>query len=240
MQKIESGAQDADGRTDASRKPDGSIVILRLSIAVMLAAGMRQSPVRFVAHEIATGLRGGYQVIAVDMNHDEKLDLLAVASNLPDLTWYENPTWTHHVLASGFTGLINVAAADLDGDGFPEIAVAHGFSTRPDQSAGIVSLLTHGADVTAPWSMREIDRVPSAHRLRWFTTRNAEKWLINSPLAGATSQPPDYKGATSIYYYRPPEWKRELLTDQEQGVVHAIEPVRWDSALGQVLCQRDS
>lgn len=189
-----------------------------------------REPPRFIAHEIATGLTGGYQVVVADVNNDGRPDLIAVASGLPDLVWYENPSWTPHVLAGGFKGLINVAAADIDGDGFPEIAVASGFSTRPDQSAGIVSLLTHGPNPADRWTTREIDRVPSAHRLRWFTTRGGEKWLINAPLAGATSQPPEYRGATPIYFYRPPEWKRELLSDGEQGVVHAIEPVRWDDA----------
>jgi hypothetical protein len=212
-------------------------MITRPIVAVTLACALtvHAGPPRFIAHEIATGLRGGYQVVAADLNRDGKPDLIAVASNLPDLVWYENPTWTPHVIAGGFTGLINVAVADLDGDGIPEIAVAHAFSTRPDQSAGIVSLLTHGANPADRWTMREIDRAPSAHRLRWFTTATGAKWLINAPLAGSTSQPPDYKGATPIYYYRPPEWKRELVSAEEQGVVHAIEPIKWSDASGTEL-----
>jgi hypothetical protein len=194
----------------------------------LLCAGtaLRAQPARFVAHEIATGLRGGYQVIAVDVNHDGKPDLVAVASNLPELVWFENPTWTRHVIAGGFAGLINVAAADLDGDGIPEIAVASGFSTRPDQSAGVVSIYTHGADVTQPWAAREIDRVPSSHRLRWYTDASGQRWLINSPLAAATAQPPNYDGNTPVYAYRAPDWKREALPSEEHGVVHAIEPIR--------------
>ena len=146
-----------------------------IALASCLTAVARAQTPRFTAHEIATGLRGGYQVIAADVNHDGKPDLIAVASNLPELVWFENPTWTRHVLASGFTGLINVAAADIDGDGIPEIAVASGFSTRPDQSAGIVSILTHGADVTQPVD-RPRDRsrslgAPAAlvHRREWPT-----------------------------------------------------------------------
>jgi hypothetical protein len=191
---------------------------------LITAAAWRVTPPRFVPHEIATGLSGGYQVVAADLNRDGKPDLIAVASNLPTLTWYENPTWTPHVLATGFRGLINVAVADLDGDGIPEIAVAHGFSTNPAQSAGNVSILAHSANVNDPWTMREIDRVPSAHRLRWFRTGN-ETLLINSPLANASAQPPDYAGSTPIYFYRAPDFKRETLTTEEQGVVHAIEPI---------------
>jgi len=191
------------------------------SLLLCVAGAIHAQSARFVAHEIATGLRGGYQVIAVDVNHDGKPDLIALASNLPELVWFENPTWTRHVIAGGFSGLINVAAAD----GIPEVAVASGFSTRPDQSAGIVSIYTRGADVTQPWTAREIDRVPSSHRLRWYTDASGQRWLINSPLAAATAQPPNYDGNTPVYAYRAPDWKRETLPSEEHGVVHAIEPI---------------
>ena len=188
-------------------------------------------PVSFAPHEIATGLTGGYQVIAADLNHDGKPDLVALASGLPELVWFENPTWTRHVIAGGLRGLINVAAADLDGDGVPELAVAYGFSTRPDQSSGDVALLTHGADVTQPWTIRVIDHVPSAHRLRWYVDRDGQRWLVNAPLAAAAARPPNYEGATPIYAYRPPEFVRDTLPSAESGVVHAVEP------RGQPLCE---
>ena len=204
----------------APRKP-----LICLMLFLCAGSVMRAQQARFVAHEIATGLRGGYQVVAVDVNHDGKPDLVAVASDLPELVWFENPTWARHVIAGGFSGLINVAAADLDGDGIPEIAVASRFSTRPDQSAGIVSIYTHGADVTQPWTAREIDRVPSSHRLRWYTDAGGQRWLIDAPLADASAQPPNYDGATPLYAYRSPDWKREAVPSEERGVVHAIEPI---------------
>lgn len=201
--------------------------VLALGAAAMLGAShVATPPANFAAHEIATGLTGGYQVIATDMNHDGKPDLVALASGLPELVWFENPSWQRHVIASGFRGLINVAAADLDGDGIPELAVASGFSTRPDQSTGDVALLTHGADPTQSWTLRVIDHVPSAHRLRWYVDRDGQRWLINSPLAAATARPPNYEGATPIYAYRAPDFTRETMPSDEVGVVHAVEPVR--------------
>jgi hypothetical protein len=182
------------------------------------------APANFAVHEIATGLTEGYQVIAADLNRDGKPDLIALASGLPELVWYENPSWKRHVIAGGLRDLINVAAADVDGDGVPEIAVAYGFSTRPDQSSGEVALLTHGADVTQPWTLRVIDHVPAAHRLRWYTDRDGQRWLINAPLAAATARPPNYAGTTPIYAYRAPDFVRETLPSEEAGVVHAIEP----------------
>ena len=207
--------------------PGGSSVsqIVVYGLSASAGAGAPAFPPDFAAHEIATGLRGGYQVVPADLNRDGKPDLIAVASNLPELVWFENPSWTRHVIASGFTGLINAAAADVDGDGIPEIAVASGFSTRPDQSSGNVAILTHGADPTQPWTMREIDRAPASHRLRWYVDRAGQRWLMNSPLASPTAQPPNYDGATPIYAYRAPDWRREAVPSDETGVVHAIEPV---------------
>src|SRR5690348_9922230 len=55
-------------------------------------------PAPFYAHVVATGLRGGYQVVATDMNKDGKIDLIGLGSQNPELIWYENPYWTPHVI----------------------------------------------------------------------------------------------------------------------------------------------
>jgi hypothetical protein len=182
------------------------------------------TPLRFEPHVVASDLTGGYQVIAADLNRDGRPDLVVV-SDLPEIVWFENPSWTRHVLARGLADVVNITAADLDGDGVPELAVASGFSTNPAESAGIVALLTHGADVTQPWTRREIDRTPSAHRLRWFVDGGGARWLMNAPLASATSGPPSYVGATPIYAYRAPAFMRDSLPSAEWGVVHALEPM---------------
>src|ERR1700733_10846106 len=84
----------------------------------------------FTAHTVATGISGGYQVVAADLNHDDKVDLIGLGSGADSLVWYEHPSWTPHVIVS-VSRMINAAAADLDGDGIPEIALAYGFSPNP-------------------------------------------------------------------------------------------------------------
>jgi hypothetical protein len=181
-------------------------------------------------------LRGGYQVVVADLNKDGKPDVIALASGLPELLWFENPGWQKHVLASGVSQLINAAAYDVDGDGVPEIAVAQGFTTSPKTSAGKVGLLTHGADVTAPWTYKEIDAVPTAHRLRWVDADGSgKKLLAMAPLIGADSVPPDYKTPVSIFFYRAPDWKREVVSDAFTGLLHGIEPMPWEGVKGQAL-----
>jgi hypothetical protein len=214
------------------------------AIAVCAAAAMlpAQVPpvagteVEFSAREIGTGLRGGYQVIVADLNRDGKPDIIALASGLPELVWYENPGWEQHVIADGMRGMINVSAYDIDGDGTPELALAQGFTTNAKTSTGIVSILTHEADVKGPWTLKEIDRIPTSHRLRWVDADGSgRKWLIDAPLIGPEAAAPDYKAPLSIAYYRPPEFKRETVTDTFTGLIHGLEVVSWPGVNGQAF-----
>ena len=209
---------------------------LALAAAAVLFAQTGGGEVAFTVHEIGTGLRGGYQVVIADLNKDGKPDVIALASGLPELLWYENPGWQKHVLASGVSQLINAAAYDVDGDGIPEVAVAQGFTTSPKTSTGKVGLLTHGADVTAPWTYKEIDAVPTAHRLRWIDADGSgRKLLAMAPLIGVESVPPDYKTPVSIFFYRAPDWKREVISDSFTGLLHGVEPMPWEGVKGQAL-----
>jgi len=186
-------------------------------------------PARFAEHTIATGLKGGYQVVVADLNHDGKPDLIALASGLPELVWYENPTWERHVIAGGFSRMINCAAWDTDGDGIPEIVLASGFANEAKNSIGIVSLLHSDGDPRRLWKVTEIDRLTTSHRLRWADIfGNGKKVLVNAPLTGARAEAPDYRDHAPLVFYRPGEWKRETIGSENGGVVHGIFIVDWD------------
>jgi hypothetical protein len=186
-------------------------------------------PARFAEHIIATGLKGGYQVVVADLNHDGKPDLIALASGMPELVWYENPAWERHVIAGGFARMINCAAWDTDGDGIPEIALASGFSNEAKNSAGIVSVLHSAGDPRRPWKVTEIDRLTTSHRLRWADIfGDGKKALVNAPLTGARAEAPDYRDHAPLVFYRPGDWKREMIGSENGGVVHGMFIVDWD------------
>ena len=203
------------------------------SIAAIVLAGApaAQPPAaEFTAHTIDTGLSGGYQVVVADLNRDGKPDIIALASGLKELRWYENPGWQKHVLVTGINQPINAAAHDIDADGIPEIALAHEFSNVYARSLGIVSILTHQGDPTEAWSIREIDRVPTSHRLRFADIDDTgKKVLVNFPLIGPKAMAPDYRDHVSLLLYRPGDWKREVITDTEEGVVHGMFTTAWDA-----------
>lgn len=205
-------------------------------LGIVAAAALHPPAGELVAHAIDTGLSGGYQVVVADLNRDGRPDVIALASGLKELRWYENPGWQKHVLVSGITQPINAAAYDVDGDGIPEIALASGFSNTYARSAGIVSILTHQGDPRGPWSMKEIDRVPTSHRLRFADADGSgRKVLVNFPLVGPDARSPDYRGRVSLLLYRPGEWNREVITGDEEGVVHGIFVTAWDGGARESL-----
>jgi hypothetical protein len=204
--------------------------------AVEAAAPPDSSAAGFIAHQIDTGLTGGYQVVIADLNRDGKPDIIALGTGLKELRWYENPDWEKHVLVTGINQPINAAAYDVDGDGIPEIAFAQEFSPVYGKSLGIVSILTHHGDPREPWTVKEIDRVPTSHRLRFVDIEGTgKKVLVNFPLIGSQALAPDYRDHVSLLMYRPGEWKREVITDAEEGVVHGILPIVWDSGKREAL-----
>ncbi len=197
---------------------------LLLALPLLAAA----PPARFAEHTIATGLRGGYQVVVADLNHDGKPDLIALASGMPELVWYENPGWERHVIAGGLNRMINCAALDIDGDGIPEIVLASEFANQAKDSAGVVSLLKHNGDPRQPWTVTEIDRLTTSHRLRVAKIDGGKPVVVNAALTGAKAAAPDYRDQTPLVFYRAGEWKRQIISDENSGVVHGIWVIDWD------------
>ena len=171
-----------------------------------------------VEHTIATDLRGGYQVVLADLNHDGKPDLIALASGMSELAWYENPGWQRHGLfATGQSRMINCVVIGN------EIVLASEFNNEAKNSAGLVSVLRPGADPLLPWTATEIDRLPTSHRLRVADLfGDGHPVVINAALTGAKATAPDYRDQTPLVYYRPGEWKRRVISTENSGVVHGI------------------
>ncbi len=186
---------------------------------------------QFVPHPIADDLKGGYQVVIADLNKDGRPDIIALASGMDELVWFENqkpegdslPRFQRHVIVSGQKKMINCAAWDTDGDGIPEIVLASEFDNQPKKSVGLVTLLKHTGDPTKPWAQREIDRLPSSHRIRWVDLDGSgRKVAVNAPLAGAQADPPDYRAVVPLVFYVPGGWQRETMNNTMQGVVHGL------------------
>ncbi len=197
-------------------------------------SGDRHSnPVRFRTHVIESKIPGGYALHVTDINNDGRLDVIGLSTRMTELAWYENPGWERHVLARDMNGLVNMAAHDLDGDGFPELALESEFSMVAAKSQGFVWLLKHSGDPRGPWKALKIDALITSHHVAWADVDgDGRKELINAPLIGPKALAPKYEDRVSLVYYHVPdnfegEWKRLLIDDQLTGVLHRVRVVQW-------------
>jgi len=204
--------------------------VKRIALPLLALSLLAASAAQFAEHTVAIGLRGGYQVIIADVNHDGRPDLIALASGMTDLVWYENPGWERHVIAGGFTQMINLTVVDnAHADGIPDIVLASGFSNVASRSTGLISLLQHNGDPRGPWTVTEIDRLTTSHRLRTADVDGSGKRIvIDAPLVGANAVAPDYRDHTPLVFYRPGEWKRQEIAPGNTGLVHGIFVIDWD------------
>ena len=205
-------------------------IVKRIALSLLALPLLAVSPAKFAEHTVGTGLRGGYQVVIADLNHDGKPDLIALASGMPELVWYENPGWERHVIAGGFTQMINLAVVDSGhAGGIPDIVLASGFANVAARSVGVVSVLKHNGDPRDPWTVTEIDRLTTSHRIRTADVDGSGKRVvIDAPLLGAKAEAPDYRDRTPLVFYRPGEWKRQDIAPGNFGLVHGIYVIDWD------------
>ena len=199
-----------------------------------LGADPSSGPVRFRTHVIEAEIPGGYAVMVTDMNRDGKPDILGLTSRVKELPWYENPSWERHVLIGDVSGLVNMAAHDIDGDGIPEISFENEFSMVAAKSRGLVWLLRHQGDPREPWKSTLIDELTTSHHVAWADVDgDGTKELINAPLIGADALGPKYEDNVPLVYYHVPadlggKWERLLIDDQLTGVLHRVRVVQWD------------
>jgi hypothetical protein len=210
--------------------------MLRILLVLLVAALSGAELPQWKETTVTGSLKMGYQLVAVDLNRDGRPDLIAVDERGTELAWYENPTWERHVIIKNVPRTINLDVYDYDGDGIPEIAMGHNFETVPERSIGNVLILKSGPDPRQPWTAREIDRIPTVHRLRWIDLKgDGKKVLLVAPMIGAKATPPSYAENVPVYLYRPGEWKRELYTALPRGILHSITPVRWQGRGEQLM-----
>lgn len=202
-----------------------------LAVVCLAAGSTPAQQVQFREHIIEPHIPDGYAVLVTDINRDGRPDVIGLTQRLHELAWYENPTWERHVLIDGMNALVNMAAEDIDGDGFPELAVASEFSMVASKSEGLVWLLHHQGDPRRLWKATKIDALTTGHHLAWADVDgDGIKELVNAPLIGPKALAPRYEDRVPLVAYRTDDWKRRVIDDQLTGVLHRVRVVRWNGS----------
>lgn len=217
-------------------------LLLRLPILILVfmlpVTGQPAATPSFSAVEIDANLEVGYGVTVADVNGDRKPDILLADKSL--LVWYENPTWTKHVLAKQLTALDHVclAARDINADGKAEVAAGAGWDPNDTTDSGSVHYLIAPLDLASEWKALALPHEPTVHRMRWVKNPAGGFDLVVVPLHGRGNQAGRGAGVRILAYRAPPDpqknWSLELL-DASLHMTHNFDAVQWDDKGGDEL-----
>lgn len=199
-------------------------------LAVAVGGAPASGPVRFAPHDIDASFRGGYAVAVADFNKDGKPDVIANSLAVNEVAWYENPSWTRHVIVPEARQIVNQAVHDIDGDGIPEVAFQSGFAMVPGKSEGLNWLARHQGDPRQPWKVERVDAFPTSHHVAWADfDGDGTRELVNAPLIGAKGLAPTYdQDKAPVFWYSPKDWTRHVITEDIPGIIHRVRVAKWD------------
>lgn len=208
-----------------------------LAALTVAACGASQDPpaagpVSFTAHDISE-IRGGYAVAAADFNNDGLIDVMPNSLAVPEVSWFENPSWERHVIVEDMPSIVNQAVADIDGDGIPEVAYQSGFAMQAANSEGLNWIARSAGDPEGTWTADVFDRFETSHHVAWGDLDgDGTLELVNAPLLGPGSLAPTYdQDSASVFWYDQDGWDRHAIADADiPGIIHRVRPVSWDDS----------
>ena len=176
----------------------------------------------FRPQEIANDLTVGYGVRLVDVNADEKADIVVVDSDR--VVWYQNPDWQMHTILQGQTKRDNVclAANDIDGDGRLDFALGADWRPADTRTSGSLQWLQQRDSPDKPFTLHAIGTEPTVHRVHFADLDgDSREELLVVPLFGRGTRGPEFAetGVRILRYPIPADpvndaWVPEVLNEE--------------------------
>jgi cephalosporin-C deacetylase len=179
-------------------------------------------------------LNVGYAVTGIDMNRDDRLDIVIVDSQR--IVWLENPEWRTHTifeLPSGTSDMVCMASHDIDSDGRIDLAIGFDWQPNNTHSGGEIGWLRSPEDPTQKWQYTKIAMEPTTHRMRWCDwDHDGVQDLVVAPLKGIGSQAPDFQQQPiRLLSFTPPTdlaspspWTMRVI-DQSMHLAHNLDVI---------------
>jgi hypothetical protein len=210
-------------------------VALGLVVVTAWAVGAVAAGPAFRVEQVSDALSVGYAVQLVDLNDDNKPDIVVVDTER--VVWFENPSWKLHVLIEGQTRKDNVsiAPADLDADGKVDFALAADWRPSDTRASGSLQWLKHPKSPGENWTVHPIGSEPTIHRIRFADIDgDGRVELVVVPLFGRGTTGPNFAEAPlRILAYEIPgdpvkgPWAPQVI-NEELHVAHNFLPTDLD------------
>ena len=209
-------------------------------VALALSVPVGAQPVgfpEFKVEQIDKSLKVGYGVRVVDLNGDDKLDI--VVADSARVIWFDNAGgWKlHTVIENAKAGVkadnVALAVYDIDRDAKLDIALGADWQPNNTTSGGSLQWLRQGDDIDEPWAVHPIEEsIPTLHRIH-FGDVDGDKTpeLIVGPLKGkgSTAEKNWSDKPLELTAYKIPKdptkdkWERVVL-DASMHVMHNFLP----------------
>jgi len=117
---------------------DCDVDIVASGFSVDRISWYERSGSTWTEHVVRSSFDGAWSLQLIDMDLDSDLDILATAYNADQVVWFENTVgdgsdWLFRGIEAGFDGARWAVAADLDGDGDPDVVAAANIGDKIDR-----------------------------------------------------------------------------------------------------------